>query len=118
MINGSGGDTPENNLEAIIEAIKLYPEYSNVVLIADNFATPRDLSLLSKIKKPVKVILCGTYAGINTNYMDMVRSNKGSLHTIEDDITNLMNLNEGEEINISGQTYKIINGKFARMQKL
>ncbi len=118
MINGSGGDTPENNLEAVIEAIKLYPEFSNVVLIADNFATPRDLSLLSKINKPVKVILCGTFAGINTNYMDMVRSNKGSLHTIEDDITNLMNLNEGEEINISGNTYRIYNGKFERMQKL
>ncbi|MEO8149846.1 MAG: energy transducer TonB [Bacteroidia bacterium] len=118
MTNGAGGDVPENDLEAIIEAIKLYPEYDNVVLIADNFATPRDLNLISKINKPIKVILCGTYSGLNTNYMDMVRANKGSLHTIEEDITNLVNLNEGEEINISGQTYKIHNGKFERMQKL
>lgn len=118
MSNGDGGDVPENNLEAVLAAINLYPQFTNVVLIADNFATPRDLSLLSKIHIPIKVILCGTYAGLNTNYMDMVRSNKGSLHTIDDDIVNLTYLNEGEEISISGHTYKIHNGKFEQVQKL
>jgi len=118
MTNGDGGDIPENNIEAILEAIRMYPEYTNVVLIADNFATPRDLELLSKIKIPVKVILCGTYAGINTKYMDMVNQNRGSLHTINDDINNLTNLNEAEEISIDGITYKLKGGKFETVKKL
>lgn len=118
MTNGSGGDTPENNIEAVTTALQQYPEYDNVVMIADNFATPRDLVLLHKVTKPVKVILCGTYAGINTDYMDMVRKNKGSLHTIEEDINNLVNLNEGEEVSIEGHTYKVKNGRFEYVVKL
>lgn len=118
MSNGDGGDIPENDIEAILEAIRMYPEVSNVVLIADNFATPRDLELVSKIKIPVKVILCGTYAGLNTKYMDMVKENKGSLHTIDDDILNLMNLNNGEEISIDGVTYKLKNGFFETIKKM
>ncbi len=117
MINGDGGDIPENNIEAVLEAIRMFPEYTNVVLVADNFATPRDLELLSKIKIPIKFILCGTYVGINTKYMDMVKQNKGSLHTIDDDIINLVNLNEGEEISIDGISYKLKSGIFETIKK-
>ena len=112
MRAGYGGDTPENNIEALLEAIKKCENCEDIIMIADNFATPRDLSLLQNVDKPVRVILCGTYGGINTAYLDIVRQTKGSLHTIEDDILNLMDLNEGEEITIGNRLYQIKRGKF------
>jgi len=117
MRAGGGGDTPENNIEALLEAIEKCPDCKDIIMIADNFATPRDLSLLSKVHKPINIILCGTYGGINTNYLDIAKATNGSLHTIEEDILNLMNLNEGEKITIDGKLYKIKHGKFVRIYK-
>lgn len=118
MSKGNGGDTPENNIEAVLKGIEDCPDCEEIIMIGDNFATPRDLSLLSEVKKPIRLILCGTFAGINTAYLDMVRSNKGSLHTMEEDIINLMGLNEGSEIAIGGKLYKIEKGQFVSIIKI
>lgn len=115
MRGGSGGDGPENNLEAMIEGINACKDCEQVVMIADNYATPRDLELLYHIERPVKLILCGTSHGINTKYLDFVRKNKGSLHIIEEDILQLMNLNEGGSIEINGIEYQIKRGYFYRV---
>lgn len=115
MMGGSGGDGPENNLEALIEGINACKDCEQVVMIADNYATPRDLKLWNKIERPVKLILCGTTNGINTKYLDFVRNNKGSLHIIEDDIIDLMHLNEGSSIEINGIQYQIKKGNFYRV---
>lgn len=118
MRGGCGGDTPENNIEALILAIEKCDNCEDIIMIADNFATPRDLSLLQNVNKPIKIILCGTYGGINTAYLDIVRRTKGSLHTIEKDILNLMDLNEGEEMTIGNRMYQIKNGKFIPIYKM
>ena len=118
MQNGDGGDTPENNIETAITAIKLFPECDTIVMIADNFATPHDLEMLSKVHKPMKIILCGTYAGINVKYMNMIRKNHGSLHTIEQDIFNLSQMREGESIEINGIDYILEEGGFKKIRKL
>jgi hypothetical protein len=115
---GCGGDRPENNIEALLEAIAKCEDCEDIIMIADNYATPRDLSLLSGVNKPIKIIMCGTHGGINTAYLDIARQTKGSLHTIEEDILDLMSLNEGEEIMINNKSYKIVKGKFIQVYRM
>ena len=68
---GGGGDAPENNVEATIKGLKRNPSVQGVIMIADNQATPRDLELLRKVKKPIHVILCGASTKINIDYLNM-----------------------------------------------
>lgn len=86
-------------------------------MIADNWATPRDLSLLSKVKVPIRVILCGAHYGVNAKYLELAKKTGGSVHTMEDDLTNLISKKDGEEIEISGQKFIIKSGKFVRLTK-
>lgn len=88
-LKGNGGDTEENNLEAIIKGIQKYPDFSEVILIADNNSCIRDFCLIHEINVPVKIILCGTYAGINPQFLNLAYKTNGSVHTIEDDIYDL-----------------------------
>lgn len=112
MRNGFGGDEPENNVEAILFGIKQYPQFKELIMISDNWATPRDLVLLSEVNIPIRIVLCGTEKGINPRYLDIARRTKGSVHTIEDDLETLMEINEGESISIDGRKYKIERGRF------
>ncbi|MEM7104903.1 MAG: energy transducer TonB [Bacteroidota bacterium] len=118
MRNGYGGDIPENNIEALLKAIDQCEHCKDIVMIADNYATPRDLELLRKVKKPIRVIACGTTGGINTAYLDIAKQTKGSFHTMEEDLMNLAELNEGEEITIGKKRYIIAKGKFVPSLKL
>ena len=112
MANGTGGDSPENNLEALIRTQEKYPQCKELVMIADNLSNVRDIELLPKLKRPVHIVLCGTQMGINAEYLDIARATGGSVHTIESDITNLMELNEGEYFTFKGQKFVIDKGKF------
>ena len=112
MRNGYGGDEPENNMEAILFGIEQYPNFKEVVMIADNWATPRDMELIRRISVPVRVVLCGTEKGINPNYLDIARYTNGSVHTIEQDLDHLMELGEGETISIGERQYRIHKGRF------
>lgn len=115
--NGDGGDGPENNIEAILHGIKQNPRIKSVILIADNNATPRDLELLNKVRVPIRVILCGSSNGVNPKYLNMVRENGGSIHTIENDLTNLSKLKDGEKLELEGRTYILKGGKFEILKK-
>lgn len=117
MSSGGGGDGPENNLEAVLEGLSNNPDIKEVIMIADNNATPRDLALLYKIKVPIRLILCGAQFGINTDYLEMIRTNGGSIHTMEDDLYQLSKLNNGEKIVIDGIEYEMKYGKFLRESK-
>lgn len=116
MQNGFGGDAPENNMEAVLFGINQYTHCHDVIMIADNWATPRDLELLHQIKRPIRVILCGTEMGINPAYLDIARLTKGSLHTIEKDISRLVDMNEGEKIQIGAQSFVIKRGRFTLLK--
>ena len=109
---GQGGDTPENVIEAILSGIKKIRKPDNIILIADNWAKVRDLSLVTRVKIPVRVILCGVFEGmeINTDYLNIAYKTRGSLHTIEQDITELINQTSGKKFNINGFDYIIKNG--------
>ena len=117
MEAGCGGDAPENNIEALIRADKLCNSCDSVVMIADNWASVKDISLLSTIIKPVKIVLCGVYGPINTDYLNIARKTKGSVHLIEQDIYELSKMKEGDVIEIKGRKYKIIEGEFKEVVK-
>lgn len=109
---GSGGDGPENDIEALIFGIKKFPKHKTVVLVADNGSSVRDFSLIRKLKRPVKVIICGGSGDINLQYLNLAYSTGGSLHTIEEDIVGLIDLKEGQEMKIGDTTFIIQNGEF------
>ncbi len=116
MKNGSGGDMEENDIEAVLQGIKNCQECKNIVLIADNFAPVRDVELLKQVKKPIKIILCGTAMGINTQYLDIARATGGSVHTMESDLDALIKKNEGDLIELDGIQYRIVKGKFVQVK--
>ena len=118
MKAGGGGDIPENNLEAVLNAIRSCPKGKDVIMIADNYAAPRDISLAKHIGSPIKIILCGAYENINVEYLNLARRLKGSIHTMNEDITDLAKYNEGEIVNIAGKKFKLEKGKFIPMFSL
>ena len=109
---GQGGDAPENPVEAILYGLTKSGKVEDVILIADNWAKVRDIKLLSKIKTPVRVILCGVMEGmeINEEYLNIAYKTKGSVHTIEQDITELISQTAGKKFSINGVDYIIKNG--------
>jgi hypothetical protein len=117
MSKGHGGDSPENNIEALMTGIAKCPDCENIVLIADNWADVRDIALLSQIRKPVKIIVCGAKnGGINSEYLQIARATKGSIHTIDKDIYDLNKLTEGQSVKIGKHIFKIQNGVFVQIK--
>lgn len=114
MSSGGGGDGPENNIEAVLEGLGSSKDVKEVIMIADNWATPRDLELLARVKVPIRLVLCGAQNGINPDYLEMIRKNGGSIHTMEDDLYALSQLNNGDKIELDGITYELRNGKFVK----
>lgn len=110
---GDGGDWEENDIEALYFGIQNCPDCKDVILIADNGSPIRDWRMMKMIKRPVRVILCGVEDEyLNPQYLNLARTTKGSVHTMEKDITDLMEINEGESIEVNGVTYKIYKGNF------
>lgn len=107
MRNGGGGDGPENDIEALIFGIRQCPTCTNIIHIADNQVTPRDMSLLSEVTKPVKVITCQLYSTpINVNLINIAAKTNGSIHTLEEDIFTLADIPIGGTIVIGTRTYQ------------
>ncbi|MCK6648189.1 MAG: hypothetical protein L6Q66_00905 [Bacteroidia bacterium] len=116
--NGWGGDCPENNMEALSKGVKIAQPYKELVMIADNNAPVKDISLLKNFKEPVHIILCGVNYFILEDYLNIAYKTKGSIHTMEEDITKLATMSEGQEIKIGKNIYKIMGGEFVKITKL
>jgi hypothetical protein len=107
MKNGNGGDIPENDIEALLFGIKQCPTCTNVIHIADNQATPRDMILLGNVTKPVKVLVCQINGSpVNVNLVNVAYKTGGSIHTLEQDIINLSGIPIDGTITIGTRTYK------------
>lgn len=117
IAGGTGGDTRENDMEAVLAGIEACPDCTDIILIADNNATPRDLSLLEKVGKPIHVILCGIQYAPNPAHLGIAWKTKGSVHTLQQDITELAKMQEGDSIKVMGQLYRIINGKLVEISR-
>ncbi|MBX2843383.1 MAG: hypothetical protein KTR26_16550 [Flammeovirgaceae bacterium] len=114
MVSGSGGDDEENDLEALLFGLNKFDDFKEVILISDNKNGIRDMVLLPKITTPIRIILCGTNDGkeIHKDYLQLAYHTKGSIHTLQEDITNLGDFVEGESFKILGVEYNFKNGQF------
>ena len=112
MSNGSGGNIPENNIEALLQGIAACATCEAVVMIADNGSAVSDMVLLNQLKKPVHIILCGVHDVVQTDYLNIARSRGGSVHIAGEDLQQLTTVKEGEQISFNGRQYKLVKGKF------
>ena len=103
---GSGGG------EAMLLGLKYFPEAKSIVLIADNYEKMRDYEFINKITVPVQVFLCGAKSFVNTQYLDLARITKGSVHVEHEEINNLHLLQENDIITINNRDYMLKNGAF------
>jgi hypothetical protein len=116
MQKGSGGDAPENNIEALLAAEKQFPEISFHVMIADNWAPVKDKELVKKLSKPVRIVLCGVNGWkVNVDYLNLARQTGGSLHLMEEDLLDLAKIHEGQTISIGNTHYRLVNGEFVEI---
>jgi hypothetical protein len=95
MQNGSGGDRPENNMEAVLAGLKRHKSTNKIIMLADNWALPRDIKLIHQIKKPISYVMCGSKLGLNKDYVKLSEFYNGSLITVEKSITQLKSKNKG-----------------------
>lgn len=86
MRKGNGGDTPENDIEALLTGIQYLEQYEDVILIADNKSDIRDFELLDKLDRPIRIILCGVKGAIHPHYLELAFRTGGSIHTLEHDL--------------------------------
>ncbi len=114
MKRGNGGDGPENDMEALLEAQTVCTSCQHLILIADNDAPVRDLELLPQLRLPVHVFACGNRKGINPEYLDIVRKTGGSLHAGNEIIENLHELTNGDEIKVGDWRFQVVAGHFQR----
>ncbi|MEO6541343.1 MAG: hypothetical protein ABIN74_10145 [Ferruginibacter sp.] len=113
MLKGSGGDYPENNIEALMKAEKAFPDAEFQVMIADNWAAIKDKVLWQYLTKPVRIVVCGaTEFNVNIDYLNLARRTKGSVHLMESDLYNLSGLKEGEILKVGKNTFVVKNGVF------
>jgi hypothetical protein len=118
MLAGGGGDAPENDGEAITYALKLVPDATEVILLADNHTFPRDTKLLKNVGAKVRIILCGATGFVNPKYLTLARKHGFTLHTLETDITNLSGVLEGQTVTIQGAQYLLTKDGFKLVKAL
>lgn len=86
MKKGNGGDVEENDMEALLTGLQFLDDYKEVILIADNKSGVRDLELLSKVDKPVRVIICDLKGQkVHPDYLKIAKETGGSIHTLRKD---------------------------------
>lgn len=116
MKGGHGSDSPENDIEALLNAIdRRKTNRTEIILIADNHSDIKDIELLYQLKIPVRVILAGADFGVNEQYLELAFKTKGSVHTLEEDLETLYELNDGDYIKIGRFQYRVYKGKFLQM---
>lgn len=109
MGQGGGGGCPENNVEATLKAKSEFSEAPAYILIADNNAPVRDLTIMKEIDKPIHLILCGVRNGrVHHSYIQLALSTGGSIHTIEEDVEGVGPLKTGDTFKLGGQTFRFI----------
>jgi hypothetical protein len=107
---GEGGDDPENDLEAILTAMMAYRDFGDLVLVADD-SDIRDMKLLKRIRKPVRVVMCGTKRGINIQYLKLAYHTKGSFHTLHNDL-DMRTLKDGDTFQLDDDLFEFKGGQF------
>lgn len=115
--SGSGGDLAENNIEAMFTGIGAAQPFKELVMIADNNSPVKDMKLLRDFNTPVHVIVSGSTYFIHPHYLQIAWRTKGTIHTQEEDITEIGQMEEGDVIEIGGSTYRLMTGEFIRIKR-
>jgi len=111
MSAGSGGDLPENNIEAILRSLKKWSDVDTVLMVADAHAPVKDMKILRFVDKPVQLVLCGDISNlIPLDYVRIARATKGSILTNDGEIRDL-------HIRKVGQTIEVGESEFTFTQK-
>jgi hypothetical protein len=117
MLAGGGGDSPENDVEALLASESQFSEIAFHVLIADNWAPLKDQKLIKKLTKPVRVVLCGVLDYyVTVDYLNLARQTGGSVHLMEQDLYNLARMHEGETLTIGKKSFRIDGGEFKEIK--
>jgi len=114
MRAGTGGDIPENNIEAVLETLKQWPDTDTVLMIADNDASVKDISLLKKVNKPVSVMLCGATEKINKDYIEITKVTGGRLFVLSTELAEMKKWQTGTEVKLRGKKFEYKNGELVR----
>jgi hypothetical protein len=69
------------------------------------------MNLLRRIKKPIRIIMCGTNKGINDQYLKIAYQTKGSIHTNNQDI-DMKKIKEGDEFTVEKDIFRFSGGQF------
>jgi hypothetical protein len=118
MSTGCSIDGPENDMEALLDGAQNRKlRKMEIILIADNNSDIRDFELLKSLNMPIRIILTGTFWGVNEQYLELAYHTNGSVHTIEEDLERLYEMNDGDYIEIGGNKYRIYGGKFLKIDK-
>ena len=119
MSLGNGGDGPENDAEALLFGQKYKNADDELILIADNYSSVKDIVLASELNVPVRIILCGVkHKGVHPDYIEIAHKTNGSIHTVEEDIMNLAQIVEGGTVTINKCSYKFTKGKFFKIKQI
>ena len=115
MDGGGGGASPENDLEALLEGVRMMGEIDELILIADNYSDVRDIELLTQLRAPVRIVLAGADYGVNEDYLAIAYATGGSIHTLKEDIDQLSHLADGEVIRVGAYRYRVNRGQFIQL---
>lgn len=103
---GSGGDQPENNIEALEAAMKKFKDAESIILIGDSYAPVKDIVLLKNISKPVHVVVCGDAQYIHPDYLEIAFKTGGSIHRMNDEL-DFSKISDNKAITFGGIEYEI-----------
>lgn len=116
---GNGGDTPENDLEALLFAQNRFVGLKHLVLLADASSEIRDILLIKKLARLLRlqgtqlhILLCGE--PIAYDYLYLAQVCNASIHTSKEDWENLGNWQEGQELQLNGTAYLLKDGYFIK----
>lgn len=112
MGKGTGGDLAENNVEAILKAIEVYPEADTILMFADNQAPVKDIRLITKVKKPVNVLLCGIQNTINPQMLDIARRTGGKLMFPGGQWFDPQKARNGHQVTVGNRVFEYRDQKF------
>ncbi len=104
MRRGSGGERPENDVEAMLFAQTRDTTFDAILLIGDNYSEVRDIELFKKIKKKVNVLICSTKTSIRPEYLMMAKKS-GGYFLYNGEYIDLKNVLKGQILSIGSCQY-------------
>ena len=103
--NGDGGESEENDVEALIEAQSKYPETTDIVLVADNSGV-RDMTLMAKLNRRVHVVLVNN--GWVKDYVKIAYATRGTVTTSNESLDFSKDIVSAEgTVMLNGLVYKV-----------